>query len=103
MQVIVTSTYHGMFWGTLLQRKVVVVNAFSSKFFTFRYPPAMYAGDLDAGTHSLFLWADLATFFFSLIGYLCLFFFSSKRYRKPKYIRRRCVNANLRIWRFSSS
>ena len=47
-KVIVTSTYHGMFWGTLLQKKVVLVNAFSSKFFTFRYPPSIFAGDLDA-------------------------------------------------------
>jgi hypothetical protein len=37
-----------MFWGTLLQKKVVLVNAFSSKFFTFRYPPSIFAGDLDA-------------------------------------------------------
>ncbi len=38
-EVIVTDSYHGIYWGTLLGRKVVAV-PYSSKFYGFRYPPA---------------------------------------------------------------
>jgi hypothetical protein len=40
-EVLVTSTYHGLYWGTLLRRKVVLANVFSSKFTTFPYTPVM--------------------------------------------------------------
>lgn len=37
-KVIITSAYHGAYWGMLLNRKVIVIpNA--SRFFGFRYPP----------------------------------------------------------------
>ncbi len=38
-EVIVTDSYHGVYWGTLLGRKVVAV-PYSSKFYGFRHPPA---------------------------------------------------------------
>jgi hypothetical protein len=37
-QVVLTSSYHGVYWSVLLRRKVVAVNPFSSKFFHFPYP-----------------------------------------------------------------
>ena len=40
-EVVVTSAYHGLYWATLLGRKVVVANMFSSKFAAFPYPPAL--------------------------------------------------------------
>ncbi len=38
-EVVVTDSYHGIFWATLLGRKVVAV-PYSSKFYGFRHPPA---------------------------------------------------------------
>lgn len=35
--VILTNTYHGAYWGTLLKRKVIIINPFSSKFFGFKH------------------------------------------------------------------
>jgi len=37
--VIITNSYHGAFWGTLLGRKVIVVEAWSSKFNAMRHKP----------------------------------------------------------------
>lgn len=37
-ETVLTTSYHGAYWATLLGKKVVVVNPFSSKFFTFRHP-----------------------------------------------------------------
>ncbi len=37
-ETIITSSYHGMYWGLLLNRKVLVCNPTSSKFFTMKYP-----------------------------------------------------------------
>lgn len=36
---IVTNSYHGAYWGLLLSRKVVIVGAYSSKFYGFRWQP----------------------------------------------------------------
>lgn len=38
-EVVVTDSYHGVLWSTLLRRKVVVV-PYSSKFYRLRHPPA---------------------------------------------------------------
>jgi hypothetical protein len=38
---VLTTSYHGAYWATLLGRKVVVLNAFSSKFLRFRHPPQL--------------------------------------------------------------
>lgn len=40
-ETIITSSYHGAYWGTLLNRKVLAF-PFNSKFFTFRHQPAIY-------------------------------------------------------------
>lgn len=37
--VIVTNSYHGAYWGTLLKRKVIVVDAWSSKFNAMKHKP----------------------------------------------------------------
>jgi hypothetical protein len=37
--VVVTNSYHGVYWGTLLRRQVVCI-PYSSKFYNFKYPPA---------------------------------------------------------------
>jgi hypothetical protein len=37
---IVTNSYHGAYWGTLLGREVVIANPYSSKFFCFKHQPA---------------------------------------------------------------
>lgn len=43
---VLTTSYHGAYWATLLGRRVVVLNPFSSKFFAFRHPPVL-APDTD--------------------------------------------------------
>lgn len=40
-EVIVTSSYHGAYWGTLLGRRVVVARPFSTKFYGLRHPVPM--------------------------------------------------------------
>ena len=42
-ETVITTSYHGAFWATLLQRRVVVVDAFSTKFQMFRHPPVLAA------------------------------------------------------------
>lgn len=37
--IVVTNSYHGVYWATLLGRRVVCV-PYSSKFYNFRHPPA---------------------------------------------------------------
>jgi len=37
--VIITNSYHGAYWGTLLGRKVIVVEAWSSKFNALKHKP----------------------------------------------------------------
>ena len=38
-EIILTNSYHGAYWGTLLGKKVIVDNAWSSKFYTMRHTP----------------------------------------------------------------
>lgn len=38
-EVVVTNTYHGAYWATLLNRKVVVVAPFANKFMGLKYEP----------------------------------------------------------------
>jgi len=40
-EVILTNSYHGAYWGSLLKRKVILVGPWSSKFFAMKHPPAM--------------------------------------------------------------
>lgn len=44
--VIVTSSYHAVYWATLLGKKVILCKAWSSKFRWMRHPPTLYSGDL---------------------------------------------------------
>ena len=37
-EYIITNTYHGVYWGTLLQRKVICI-PYKSGLFSFKYPP----------------------------------------------------------------
>ena len=37
-ELVITNSYHGAYWSTLLQRRVIVMQPFSSKFFGFRHP-----------------------------------------------------------------
>lgn len=36
-EIILTNTYHGAYWGILLNRKVIIVSPFSSRFHGFKY------------------------------------------------------------------
>jgi len=38
---ILTNSYHGAYWGTLLKKKVVIVDPWTSKFFSFKHQPAI--------------------------------------------------------------
>jgi hypothetical protein len=38
-EVLLTSSYHGAYWGMLLNRKVILINVFSSKFHGFKHQP----------------------------------------------------------------
>ncbi len=42
-EVVITSSYHGAFWATLLGRKAIAV-PFSSKFYGYRHPPILATG-----------------------------------------------------------
>lgn len=37
--IILTNSYHGAYWGTLLKKRVVIVDPWSSKFFAFKHQP----------------------------------------------------------------
>jgi len=39
-EVVLTNSYHGAYWATLLKRRVIVVGAWSSKFQHMKHPPA---------------------------------------------------------------
>lgn len=39
--IILTNSYHGAYWGTLLKKRVVVVDPWSSKFMHFKHMPAI--------------------------------------------------------------
>lgn len=45
--VIVTTSYHSTFWATLLGKKVVVCNGWSSKLYYLKHPPVFYSGNLE--------------------------------------------------------
>ncbi len=47
-EIIVTSSYHACYWATLMKKKVILMNPFSTKFEHMPYPPIFYSGDLEA-------------------------------------------------------
>ncbi|MDR1396693.1 MAG: methyltransferase domain-containing protein [Desulfarculales bacterium] len=47
-EIIVTNTWHCLYWATLLNKKVILFEKFSNKFDYIKYPPTVYSGDLEA-------------------------------------------------------
>lgn len=45
-EIIITNTYHIMYWATLMGKKVILFNPFSDKFKHFKYQPVLYSGNL---------------------------------------------------------
>lgn len=43
--IILTNSYHGAYWGTLLNKRVVVVDTWSTKFLNFKHPPTLLEKD----------------------------------------------------------
>jgi len=43
--IILTNSYHGAYWGTLLKKKVIVVGPWSSKFSAMRHAPELIDAD----------------------------------------------------------
>lgn len=44
-ETVLTTSYHGAYWATLLGRRVVVLDPFSSKFYAFRHAPVLVSSD----------------------------------------------------------
>ncbi len=47
-EVILTNTYHMVYWSTLMGKKVILLKSFSERFKYFQYPPVFYSGDLES-------------------------------------------------------
>lgn len=43
--IILTNSYHGAYWGTLLKKRVVVVEPWSTKFLNFKHSPTLLSKD----------------------------------------------------------
>lgn len=46
-EIVITNTYHITYWALLMQKKVIVMDTFSSKFEYFKYKPVFYTGDIE--------------------------------------------------------
>lgn len=46
-EIIVTSAYHGMYWATLMGKRVIIQQPCSNKFLYFKYKPIVYSGNLE--------------------------------------------------------
>lgn len=46
-EVIITNSYHCVYWATLMSKKVILYNTFSEKFNYFKYPPRRYSGNIE--------------------------------------------------------
>ena len=44
--VLITNTYHMMYWATLMGKKVILFNPFSNRFDNFKYKSTIYSGNL---------------------------------------------------------
>lgn len=42
---VITNSYHGAYWGLLMNKKVIIVNPWSNKFFSFRHKPSIIDKD----------------------------------------------------------
>ena len=47
-EVLITNTYHMMYWATLMGKKVLLFDPFSDKFDHFKWQPVRYSGNLEA-------------------------------------------------------
>ena len=45
--IIITNTYHACYWATLMNKKVILTEAFSSKFDYLKYKPTIYSGNIE--------------------------------------------------------
>ncbi|PWJ55989.1 polysaccharide pyruvyl transferase [Dyadobacter jejuensis] len=45
--IIVTNSYHAVYWSTLMQKKCILFAPRSEKYNYFKYPPVLYSGDLE--------------------------------------------------------
>ena len=46
-EIIVSNTYHAVYWATLMKKKVILDAPFSEKFKYLKYPPVLFSGDLE--------------------------------------------------------
>lgn len=46
-EIIVTNSYHSIYWATLMKKKVVLYKPFSSKFKNLKNQPVIFAGNLE--------------------------------------------------------
>lgn len=46
-EVIITNSYHAYYWATLMNKKVILRDAFSDKFNYLKYKPVFYSGNLE--------------------------------------------------------
>jgi hypothetical protein len=47
-EIILSSSYHIIYWATLMGKRTVCINPFSTKFEYFKYKPVFYSGNLKA-------------------------------------------------------
>ena len=47
-EIIVTNGYHATYWATLMGKKVILYNPFSSRHDYFKWSPIRYSGNLQA-------------------------------------------------------
>ena len=45
--IILTNTYHGAYWATLMGKKVILYKPFGEKFRFFKYQPRVYSGNIE--------------------------------------------------------
>lgn len=46
-EILITNTYHMMYWATLMGKKVILFDPFSTKFDNFKWKPVYYSGDIE--------------------------------------------------------
>ncbi|MDR2776839.1 MAG: polysaccharide pyruvyl transferase family protein [Puniceicoccales bacterium] len=47
-EVVLSNSYHIIYWATLMEKKTICINPFSSKFEYFKYKPVFYSGNLES-------------------------------------------------------
>lgn len=46
-EIVISNSFHMIYWATLMGKKTICANPFSSKFFTYRYPPVYFTEGAD--------------------------------------------------------